>query len=67
MPLFAICVLNFYKMRIKLIEKYTLYDQKIKNIGFLETYIVLIWIVYSDMKISKISMVKFLKKQLILI
>ena len=34
MPLFALCVLNFYKMRIKLIEKYTLYDRKIKNIGF---------------------------------
>ena len=54
-------------MRIKLIEKYTLYDQKIKNIGFLQTYIVLIWVVYSDMKILKISMVKFLKKQLIFI
>ena len=67
MPLLAICVLNFYKMRIKLIEKYTLYDHKIKNIGLLQTYIVLIWIVYSDMKISKISMVKFLKKQLIFI
>ena len=67
MPLLAICVLNFYKMRIKLIEKYTLYDQKIKNIGFLQTYIVLIWVVYSDMKILKISMVKFLKKQLIFI
>ena len=32
-----ICNINFYKMRIKLIHKYTLYGQKIKNIGFLQT------------------------------
>ena len=30
-------------------------------------YIVLIWIEYLDLKISKINMVKFLKKQLIII
>ena len=35
MSLFATCVLNFYKMWIKLIHKSTLYGQKTKNIGFL--------------------------------
>ena len=67
MPLFATCVLNFYKIWIKLIHKYMLYRQKTKNIGFLQTLIVLMWIVYSDMKISKIIMVKFHRKLLILI
>ena len=50
MSLFAIFVLNFYKMWIKLINTYTLYGQKTKNIGFLQTSIVLMWIIYSDMK-----------------
>ena len=36
MPSFAIYVLNFYKMKIKLTLKYTLSGQKIKNIGFLQ-------------------------------
>ena len=68
MPLFAPCVLSFYKMWIKLIRKSTLYNiQKTKNIEFLQTSIILMWIVYSDMQISKISMVKFHRKQLILI
>ena len=67
MPLFATCVLNFYKIWIKLIHKSMLYGQKTKNIGFLQTSIVLMWIVYSDMKISKISMVKFHRKLLIFI
>ena len=52
---------------IKLIHKSTLYGQKTKNIGFLQTSIVLMWIVYSDMKISKISMMKFHRKLLIFI
>ena len=38
-----------------------------QNIGFLQTSIVLMWMVYSDMKISKISMVKFQRKLLIFI
>ena len=59
MPLFARCVLNVYKMWIKLIHKSMLYGQKTKNIGFLQTFIVLMWIVYSDMKILKTSMVEF--------
>ena len=49
-------------MWIKLVHKYTLYGQKTKNKGFLQTSIALMWIVYSDTKITKISMVKFLKK-----
>ena len=67
MTLFATYALSFYKMWIKLIQKYTLYGEKTKNIEFLETSIVLLWIVYSDMKISKKSMVKFLSKLLIFI
>ena len=35
MPLFSICVLNFYKMWIKLIHKYTLYGQKTENLWIL--------------------------------
>ena len=38
-----------------------------QNIGFLQTSIVLMSIVYSDMKTSKISMVKFHRKLLIFI
>ena len=44
-----------------------IYGQKTKNIEFLQTSIVLLWIVYSDMKISKESIVKFLGKLLIFI
>ena len=67
MPSFAIYVLKFYKMKIKLTLKYTLSGQKIKNIEFFQTYIVLMWIKYLDLKISKINLVKFLKKQWIII
>ena len=60
----SICNMCFklLQMWIKLILKYTLYGQKTKNIGFLHTCIVLMLIVYSDMKILKINLVKFLKK-----
>ena len=60
----SICNMYFklLQMLIKLILKHTLYGQKTKNIGFLQTCIVLMLIVYSDMKILKINLVKFLKK-----
>ena len=44
-----------------------LYGQKNKNIEFLQTSIVLFWIVYSDIKMSKKSIVKFPRKVLIFI
>ena len=40
---------------------------KNKKYRVFTNYIVLIWIEYLDLKISKINMVKFLKKQLIII
>ena len=55
-------VLNFYKINSKSTCKYTLFGRNIKNIEFLQTFIVHLSIVYSDMKISKISFVKLLKK-----
>ena len=58
----AICVLNFYKIKTESTLEYILYRPKTNNIGFSQTFIVHLPIVYSDIKISKINLVEFLKK-----
>ena len=42
--------------------KFTSFGQKIKNMEFLQTFIVHLWIVYSDMKKFQIKLVKLVKK-----
>ena len=41
-----------------------LFGRKIKNIGFLQTFITHLWILYSDTKLLKIKLVKSAKKEL---
>ena len=49
-------------MRTQITHRFILFGQKIKNIEFLQTFIVHLWIVYSDMKILEINLVKLVKK-----
>ena len=58
----AIIARNFQKMRAQITHRFILFGQKIKNIEFLQTFIVHLWIVYSDMKILEISLIKLVKK-----
>ena len=58
----AIIAWNFQKMRTQITHRFILFGQKIKNIEFLQTFIVHLWIVYSDMKILEINLVKLVKK-----
>ena len=54
--------LKLQKMRTQITHRFILFGQKIKNIEFLQTFIVHLWIVYSDMKILEINLVKLVKK-----
>ena len=53
---------HFWKTKTKITQKFTSFGQKIKNIEFLQTFIVHLWIVYSDMKKFQIKLVKLVKK-----
>ena len=59
---FAIIACHFWKTKTKITQKFTSFGQKIKNIEFLQTFIVHLWIVYSDMKKFQIKLVKLVKK-----
>ena len=59
---FAIIACHFWKTKTKITQKFTSFGQKIKNIEFLQTFIVHLWIVYLDMRKLQIKLVKLVKK-----